>query len=466
MTLTETQVENICALVADQIYAGRFEEARETLGELWPGLEKRPELKFRPEVNAELLLQCGTLTSWLGSAKQIDAQEKAKNLITSALEIFQSLKNQIKVAEAQYELGMCYWRVGSFDEARIVLEEAKQIATHQQRGKILIRQTLVEISTGRYHQALTMLDNARPSFESYPDALKGRWHGQMALVLRGLANTEFRTDYYDRAIVEYTAAIYHYEQAGHDRLKANNLNNLAFLLSKTGHYREAHDALDQARIIFERLKDSGNIAQVDETRARVLLAEERYEDAEQVINEVVKALASGGEQALLADALTTKGTILARLGHAKRSINAFNNAIEIGERAGAECCAGLAAISLIEEHGKDLSIHEIFDAYRNADRLLAQTQDNEVIKRLRACARTFARRLCERSPEFRLPDAVLEYEAHFIEQALKEEKGSVTRAAKKLGITHQGLAFILESRQQKLFGQRTPPTKRRRSIFK
>jgi tetratricopeptide (TPR) repeat protein len=412
------------------------------------------------------LLQCGTLTGWLGSAKQVDVQETAKNLITQALEIFQSLNNQIKIAEAQYELGMCYWRVGSFDEARIVLEEAKQIATHEQRGKILVRQTLVEISTGRYHRALTMLDNARPSFESYPHALKGRWHGQMALVLRGLANTEFRTDYYDRAIVEYTAAIYHYEQAGHDRYKGNNLNNLAFLLSKTGHYKEAHDSLEQARIIFERLKDPGNIAQVDETRARVLLAEERYEDAEQVINEVVKTLASGGEQALLADALTTKGTILARLGLAKRSISAFHHAIEIGEQAGAECCAGLAAIGLIEEHGAQLSIHEIFNAYRDADRLLAQTQDNEVIKRLRSCARTFARRLCERSPKFKLTDAVLEYEAHFIEQALAEERGSVTRAAKKLGVTHQGLAYILRQRHKDLFDKRTPPTKRRRSIFK
>ena len=466
MTLTESQVENVCALVADLIYAGQFEEAREALGELWPGFGERPELAYSPQANAELLLQCGTLTGWLGSAKQVDVQEKAKNLITEALEIFQSLNNQIKVAECQYELGRCYWRAGAFDEARIVLDEAKQIATHEQRGKILVRQTLVEISTGRYHEALMMLDNARPSFELYSHALKGRWHGQMALVLRGLASTEFRTDYYDRAIVEYTAAIYHYEQAGHDRHKGNNLNNLAFLLFKTGHYKEAHDSLDQARIIFERLKDPGNIAQVDETRARVLLAEERYEEAEQVINEVVKTLAGGGEQALLADALTTKGTILARLGLAKRSINAFNHAVEIGERAGAECCAGLAAIGLIEEHGKDLSINEIFNAYRNADRLLAQTQDNEVIKRLRGCARIFARRLCEPSPEFKLSDAVLEYEAYFIERALEEAQGSVTRAAKKLGITHQGLAFILRQRHQELFNKRTPPKKRRRSIFK
>lgn len=466
MNLTEAKVENICALVSVFIYAGQFEEAREELGDLWPGLGERPETKFSPEVNAELLLQCGTLTGWLGSAKQIDVQEKAKDIITEALEIFQSLKNAIKVAEARYELGVCYWRIGAFDEARIILGKAQEIATDEQKGKILVRQTLVEISTGRHHKALTMLEHARPAFENYPHALKGRWHGQMALILRRLGSAEAQTDYYDRAIVEYTAAIYHYEQAGHDRYRGNNLNNLAFLLSKTGHYREAHDHLEQARIIFEKLNDPGNIAQVDETRARVLLAEKRYPEAEMVISEVVKSLEQGGEQALLTDALAIKATVLARLGETRLSIDTFNQAIGIGEQAGAQWSAGLAAVGLIEEHGQHLNVHEIFNAYRSADSLLSGVQDLEAINRLRLCARIFAARLCERSAEFDLQEMVIEYEAHFIQQALEEEDGSITKAARKLGITHQGLGFILETRQQQLFVKRIPPIKRRRSIIK
>ena len=465
MNLTETQVGQTCALVSDLIYAGRFEEAKEELGELWPGLGRRPFFSFNRLLDAELLLQCGTLTGWLGSAKQIDVQEKAKNLITEALEIFQSLKNQTKVAEAQYELGMCYWRTGAFEEARIILEKAKQVGTHEQRGKILVRQTMAEISSGRYHEALAMLDNARAAFESYPHALKGRWHGQMALVLRKLATMEGRTDYYDRAIVEYTAASIHLEQAGHELHCANALNNLGFLLYKMGHYREAHDHLDRARIIMERLGDLGSIAQLDETRARILIAEERYAEAETIINEVVRTLEKGGEQALLTDALTTKATVQARLGN-KRSVGTFNQAIKTGEVAGARCSAGLAAIGLIEEHGKSLSIHDIFNAYQRADSNLAHVQDLEAINRLRLCARIFARRLCQRGNNFRLSDAVNDYEAHFIQQALEEEQGMLTRAAKKLGITHQGLAFILDNRQFKFFNKRKPPRGRRKTYPK
>jgi tetratricopeptide (TPR) repeat protein len=222
MYLTETQVGQACERASGLIYAGQFEEAKEELAELWPGLGERPNLDFNPLLNAELLLQCGTLTGWLGSAKQIDVQEKAKNLITEALEIFQKIKNQTKVVEGQYELGMCYWRTGALDEARIVLQKAMELATNEQRGKILVRQTLVETRAGRNHEALQMLEDARSSFENYSHALKGRWHGQRAIILRRLADIENRNDYYDRAIVEYTAASIHLEKAGHYRYQVNN----------------------------------------------------------------------------------------------------------------------------------------------------------------------------------------------------------------------------------------------------
>lgn len=464
MYLTETQVGQACKRASELIDAGQFEEAKEELGELWPGLGNQPTFKFNPRLNAELLLLCGTLTGWLGSAKQIDVQEKAKNLITEALEIFQWIKNHAKVAECQYELGMCYRRTGALDEARIVLQKAMELATNEQRGKILIRQALVETWSGRNHEALQMLENARSDFETYSHALKGRWHGQKALILRRLADIENRNDYYDRAIVEYTAASIHLEQAGHYRYQGNNLNNLAFLLYKMGQYSKAHEYLDQARTVFENMNDAGNVAQVDETRAKVLLAEERYLEAEVVINKVVKSLEKSGHQILLVEALTTQATVQARLEN-KKSISTFNRAIRIGEQAGSLCHAGLAAVGLIEEHGKNLSAHEIFIAYQTADRLLAYVQDLEHINRLRVCARIFAKRLGQWSENFVLSEAVKDYEAHFIQQALEEANGSVTRAARKLGITHQGLAYILDNRQFKFFDKRIPPRHRLKTAF-
>lgn len=287
----------------------------------------------------------------------------------------------------------------------------------------------------------------------------------MGLVLRRLS--QGRIELLDKAIIEYTAAIYHYEQAGHVRYCGSNQNNLAFLLYKLGRYPEAHEHLDKAQRIFARLKDSGNIAQVKETRARILLAEERYLEARRVIIEVVDALERAGEQALLVDALIIKATVQTRLGNAEESLKTFRSAIKIGEEAGALFSAGLAAIVMIEEHGKHLAERKLFNLYRRADRLLAATQDADAIDRLRACARIVIRRLYgpELDEYFTLRETVLQYEARFIEQALEEERGSVSRAARRLGLSHQTLGAILRTRHQNLHSKRSPEIKRKKSII-
>lgn len=132
-----------------------------------------------------------------------------------------------------------------------------------------------------------------------------------------------RIEYLDRAIIEFTAAIYHYEQAGHIRHCGSNLNNLAPILYKLGRYGEAHEHLDRAHLIFSRLRDKETVAQVEETRARAFIAEGKYRDAWRVIIGVVEVLERGGESALLVDALTNKAIVQARLGDKTQSIQTF-----------------------------------------------------------------------------------------------------------------------------------------------
>src|SRR5438270_4837471 len=297
-----------CRLASEFIHKGQYETAREALGELWQGIGRRPEVeKLKPATAAEVLLQCGALSGWLGRIQHVSgAQEKAEDLISEALRMFESQRQSSKVAEAQYELGMCYFRLGAYDEARVVLDEALKGLGKEDadlKAKILIRHSLIEVWTGRYHDAWSILERAGKFFESCGDAIKGRWHGQKGLVLRRLATAERRPDYFDRAIIEYTAVIYHLERAGHERYCGNNLNNLAFLFYKLGRYEEAHENLDRAQEIFERHKDTGNLAQVNETRARVLVAEQRYGEAERIISGVIQDFEKGGEYAMLADAL-------------------------------------------------------------------------------------------------------------------------------------------------------------------
>jgi DNA-binding NtrC family response regulator len=69
-------------------------------------------------------------------------------------------------------------------------------------------------------------------------------------------------------------------------------------------------------------------------------------------------------------------------------------------------------------------------------------------------------------PGFSLDAEVLRYEGTLIRKALEDSGGSVTRAARLLGVTHQGLAFILNGRHSDLLAIRTPVKKRRRSIIR
>jgi tetratricopeptide (TPR) repeat protein len=463
-----------CRAAADLIHSGQYEKAREALGDLWRGVGVRPNVEgLREATSAEVLLQAGVLSGWMGASKRVEgAQDAAKDLISEARRLFEAQGSRARVAESEHELGVCYWRAGSFDEARVILQEAalKLDETDAElKAKVCIRRSVVEISAGRYSDALRILSEAEAVFQDAPDALKGRWHAQRAITLWGLGTAEGRADFLDRAIIEYTAAIYHFERAGHERYCANNLNNLAVLLLRLGRHRDAHEQLDRAQIIFTRLKDPGNLAQVDETRARVLIAEGKYREANRIMAGVTQTLERMGEQALLADALTVQATAEARLGRHAPSLQTFGRAVRVAEQAGALKSAGFAMLAMIEEHGAArLSEEELYEAFDRADVLLRSTQDAEAVSRLLACARLIARRLgvLRMDKGFTLREALRQYEARFIRRALRESGGRLTAAAKRLGINYQKLQYLLETRHKDLAPERMPAEKRLRSIVK
>ena len=135
--------------------------------------------------------------------------------------------------------------------------------------------------------------------------LTATFHFGFANVLNHLSSAENRTDYVDVALLEYTAASFHFEQAGHERYHACVENNLGFLFSTLGRFEDAHEHLDRAQMLMTRLKDNVHLAQVDETRARVLLAEGRTIEAEKTARSAVRRLEKGDELSLLAEALVT-----------------------------------------------------------------------------------------------------------------------------------------------------------------
>ncbi len=401
-----------CRLAKDLEDSGNYEGAREAMGNLWQRIGDRPQLEGLDQYTAaEVLLRAGALSGWIGSANQIEgAQEIAKNLISESTTLFQELQETEKVAEAYVDLAICYWREGAFDEARVTLREVLSLLADkdsEQKARALLNSALIDISSSRFNDALNTLTKAAPLFEgSRNHAAKGKFHNHFALVLKKLGIAEHREDYIDQALVEYTASSYHLEQAGHTRYRARVENNLGSLLYITGKFKEAYDHLDRARLLFVSLKDNGSVAQVNDTRARVLLAQQRNSEAEKVSRLAVHTLDRSDEQSVLAEALTTHGVALARLGRYEESRLTLDRAVDVASQAGDNEGAGVAALTIIEELNERLKANELTNLYARADELLADTQNSETLTRLRSCGRRVLEAGRARGREFAAPNFV------------------------------------------------------------
>ncbi len=482
LTLSE-RAQACCSLAKQLERVGEYAAASEALAEFWPEQAEAPKVEGLDEATAaEVLLRIGALSGWLGSENLPDAcQEAAKNLITRSIEIFAKLGLSERMVEGRGDLALCYWREGSYDEARIQLAGAMKCAEgvdRELRAVILIRAGMVEVEARQLNQALRFYDEAGTLLDHSQDhALKGSFHSQLALLCNNLAITGNRDEYIDRALIEFAAASFHFEQAGHARYTACTENNLAFLYLTIGNLAEAHEHLDRARELLFGIKDSVDVARVDDTRARTLLAEGRLREAERFARSAVQTLEKGDEHALLAEALTTHGIALARLGNQARSRVLLRRAIEVAETSGDLEGAGRAHLSLIEEMGDQTAATELAAIYQSAVDLLQRSQDPSVGKRLIACARKVIQALGDSEGEdrevppnswegFSFKEKILECERALIERALRDSNGSVTRAARLLGFKHhQSLISLINSRHKELLKTRTAVRKRRRHIF-
>jgi tetratricopeptide (TPR) repeat protein len=413
-----------CQVAKEYEEKGDYEAARQAMGELWQRIGERPKIEgLEKSTAAEALLRAGVLSSFIGSCNQIEAaQEIAKNLISESLAIFESLCYPKKIAEAQTELALCYWHTGAFDEARILLQGVlAQLTTNSElRALAILRSAIVERGAGHHRGALKILAESAQLFEKINNhVLKGSYHNQLALAFRNLSTKENKEEYLDRAFLEYEAASFHFEEAGHKRYLANVENNLGFLFYKVGKYKEAHRHLDYARRLATNLRDRMHAARVDETRARVLMAEGRNADAEKAVSAAIRALEEGGQHALLAEALITHGKALARLSHQEHARFTLQRAIEIAEQAGAKNLAGEAALTIIQELG---GIPE------------GESQ----------------------SPKLPLGKELRRYEHELIKRALIRTEGHISRAAQLLGTSHQHLGYIIEHRHKDLIKARKP----------
>lgn len=472
----------LCETALELKDKGDYNGAQEVMRPLWIRVGERPEIdRLHPSVAAEVLLCVGILTRWIGSKNQIEgAQETAKNLITESITFYESIGDVKQVATARVELACCYWREGGLDEARITLNAALQKLTTEgnTRARALLRLAIVEWSDSRYREALTILTDNASLFQRITNhTLRGTYHNQLAMVLRKLAPQGKPVNYFKRVLSEYEEADHHFRLAHNIVFRADVKNNIGNLLRELYRFREAHECLEQARRLRNGVRDKIGIAQIDDTRAQVFIAEKKYKEAEATAKGAVRVLGKSGHQCLLTDALITYGIALARLKQPDHAQFTFQKAIEVAHQVGALNKAGLAALTLIEEVD-ELSADTLYAAYDRASEWLATSQSQDLLLRVNAAARKVFSKLHGESKAEDAPaedtmevllnqpcdlqHEVLKFEGSVIRQALAKANGSLTRAAALLSMSYQALAYILESRHKDLLKERSPIRRRSR----
>ncbi len=427
------RAELCCELATDFENRGEYDEAYEVLSAFWPRVGERPKLAgLERDIAAELLLRVGVLTGLLGHNDQItDAQENAKNLISESLTIFQSQRYKKKVAEAQTELALCYWRTGDYENASDLLKLALADLTtdSELKAKAIIRKAVVDIDAGHLTEALNCLVANSTLFQELNNqTVKGCYHQALGDALKDLWESEKRTEHLDRALVEYAAASYHFELAEHKRYRANVENNLGLIYFQINRCQEAHAHLDRARRIFSSLKDKTAVAQTDETRARVFLKEKKDAEAEKTARSSVRTLEQSDMQLPLAESLKTHGTSLARLGNYASALSTYRRAIDLYQQIGSINRAGQVALAVFREMGELLTIAD-------------------------------GKRPISSQP---LEEEIHSIEHDRIKRALEENQRRITYAARSLGMTYQALNYMLRTRHNDLLEERTEARSRRR----
>ncbi len=378
-----------CAIAREKLETGDYDagcaalEPWWTLGQ-WPAHHDLTDLAF-----GELLLVAGTLSGWVASSQKIPGGRKpAEALLSGSIAIFEQIGQSKRAVEGRIELAWGYHHQGAFDLAEITLRTALKCLNDEDpelKSVGLIRLAVVVRLAGRLHESLDLLEMATPLLECSGDWPKGRLHLEFANTFKDLGLAENQGRYFEHASKHYRRALDHFKRVGNHRFTAIVENNLGLLLSSLRRFDEACGHLDRARRLFEILHDTVRRAQVDETLAQLYLASERYESAENAINLSVETLEHSGEEAVLAEALTTRGIVLFRLGRKHEAKPNLERAQRVAERCGDYEAAGKALLILIEEMCDQLPDDERREIGAQANQLLANSQQQATRERLRKC---------------------------------------------------------------------------------
>lgn len=387
-----------------------LQATRRILAPVWEDLEHEPEFfdDIKPELKAEILRLGGFFLSNWGRAKNLPQyQERGKNLLTTAAEIFETENLSHKAVETRVMLALCYFYEGATEESEAILIQAEveyaENQLHPVYLKICVNRLMCLYRSERFTEAFTLLEKMKVAMDFCKDErLLVKFHNQAGIIHRSLGKI-------NEAFNHYKLAIQSSRRAKIPRYEAINLNNLAYLCNEIGDYIAAHLHTDRALKIFAKIEELGWTAHVHDTKATVYLLEGNLEEALNQINFALDIFRGGEDYSGLSDALFNRSRIQLKAGEIKSALFDLSEAIQIARQRTSEIAAERYA-----------------DAFA---RLLYPIQNLDYAAEIRAFKKTL------------------------LTEAFRRNAFDHGKAAQDLGISHQNLSKILGQQFSELYDE-------------
>lgn len=236
--------------------------------------------------------------------------EAGKDYLTRAADVL----NGDLLVKAQTQLAFAYCRGGETAECRVLLESVPADCFDR-----LLIEAIIETEL-KPERAIATLARVQ---DPLSPGMEARLHNQRALALRKLGEL-------DRAIQEYEAAIYWFEQLGSDCLPLV-INNLARVYMVYGQFEMAHRYVDRAIQLLEG--DNDHLAKALDEKAQIYLAE-HSPDALRFATKSVELLKKSDKLEWMVESLRTLAQAHGKDGDCISAAQELEKAKQICERLG------------------------------------------------------------------------------------------------------------------------------------
>lgn len=303
--------------------------AIENFKPIWSNVDEIPDFSaFDLNHQATLYRLSGFFLSIFGSIRGVKLyQERAKDLLCQAIELFTELNDKYGIADTQNVLAVCYYNEGSILEAEAILEQTVNDFLDNYLHPVYLRNrnNLLQVTLRKadYQTSLKIIEEIRIPMEFCEDFRTCALFHEKA----GLAY---------RRVLQYETAIWHYNESIKFAYKINNLlfvcterNNLAFLYNKLKNFELAHYNINEALRLTREHNFPGCLPIYLDTQALIYANEGCHELALEIIDEAISVYKQGDDYFGLTESIWNKCKFLLHLDRKEEAILLFTELIPI-----------------------------------------------------------------------------------------------------------------------------------------